>query len=286
MPWNASLSLRYSTQPETGRTLAQFEHDGPLRLLKSLYPEGPGICHGVVVHPPGGLVAGDVLDIAVRVEPGAHALISTPGATRFYKSASEVATQRVSLSVAAGARLEWLPLETIAYPHCLGENRLNFELADAADSQLMLWDCTSYGLAASGQPFDEAGGSPSDFFQSLVWPGHWRDEGRLRGDDARLLDSPLGLGGLRCLGSLVMAQGQPFARADVERWQDALRESWADGTEPGLRCGVTLAHPQVLVLRCLGPNSEVVMRRLKAAWALLRTLAWGLPADAPRIWSV
>ena len=80
MPWNARLSLDYRLQD--ARTLLRFSHDGPLRVLKSLYPEGDGICHSVLVHPPGGLVEGDTLEVDVQVQSGAHALISTPRATR------------------------------------------------------------------------------------------------------------------------------------------------------------------------------------------------------------
>ena len=90
MGWHAQLNLDYRAQQ--GRTAVHFTHDGPLRVLKSLYPEGPGICHNVLVHPPGGLVGGDVLDIAVCVGEGAHALVTTPGATRYTAASSPVSS--------------------------------------------------------------------------------------------------------------------------------------------------------------------------------------------------
>ena len=102
--WQASLDLRYERLGE--RCSLQFDHNGPLRVLQSLYPEGAGVCHNVLVHPPGGLVAGDTLAITGRIAPGAHALISTPGATRFYRSAGHPARQTVRARVADGARLE------------------------------------------------------------------------------------------------------------------------------------------------------------------------------------
>ncbi|MFS2051351.1 cytidylyltransferase domain-containing protein, partial [Variovorax sp. CT11-76] len=54
MPWHARLHLSY--RHEADRTVARFRHDGPLRILQSLYPEGGAVCHNVLVHPPGGLV--------------------------------------------------------------------------------------------------------------------------------------------------------------------------------------------------------------------------------------
>ncbi|RYY70349.1 MAG: urease accessory protein UreD, partial [Comamonadaceae bacterium] len=77
MPWHARLQLDYSN--ESDRTVARFRHDGPLRILQSLYPEGDAICHNVLVHPPGGLVGGDTLQIDVTGAAGSHGLITTPG---------------------------------------------------------------------------------------------------------------------------------------------------------------------------------------------------------------
>ena len=94
MAWNATLSLDYTLQ--AGKTVAHFRHDGPLRILQSLYPEGDAVCHNVLVHPPGGLVGGDTLAIAVTAAPGSHGLITTPGATRFYESLGAPALQHTS----------------------------------------------------------------------------------------------------------------------------------------------------------------------------------------------
>ena len=96
--WPASLALHY--QQASGRSVVHHQHQGPLRVLKSLYPEGDAVCHNVLVHPPSGLVGGDTLDIQVQVDEGAHALITTPGATRFYRSEQGLAQQKVSVALA------------------------------------------------------------------------------------------------------------------------------------------------------------------------------------------
>ena len=113
MSWHAQLDLNYAL--EQGRSVARYRHEGPLRILQSLYPQGPSVCHNVLVHPPGGLVGGDTLDLSIRVGPNAHGLITTPGATRFYRSTGERAVQRTQIELEAGARLEWLPLEALCF---------------------------------------------------------------------------------------------------------------------------------------------------------------------------
>ena len=61
MPWHARLDLDYRSEHQ--RSVARFRHDGPLRILQSLYPEGDAVCHNVLIHPPGGLVGGWILSL-------------------------------------------------------------------------------------------------------------------------------------------------------------------------------------------------------------------------------
>lgn len=65
MSWPGRLNLHYTRDGE--RTIALDRHHGPLRVLQRLYPEGPGICHHVLVHPPGGIVGGDTLEIEAQL---------------------------------------------------------------------------------------------------------------------------------------------------------------------------------------------------------------------------
>ena len=195
MSWNATLDIDYSTQ--ASKTVAHFRHSGPLRILQSLYPEGQVICHNVIVHPPGGLVGGDALDISVTAGGASHGLITTPGATRFYRSSGELALQRTHITLTGQARLEWLPLEAICYNNCLAENHLTLELAP--QTEFMGWDVTALGLPHASQPF-EAG----SFLQHIEVPGVWLEHGRIRTDDHRLMYSPLGLAGHRCMAFIFL----------------------------------------------------------------------------------
>ena len=280
MPWHAQLNLHYRRDAQ--RTVLHHQHSGPLRILKSLYPEGDAICHNVVIHPPGGLVGGDVLDVQVQVGSGAHGLISTPGATRFYASDGLPATQQVALTLQAGARLEWLPLEAIAYPGCEAHNHLSATLAEGAE--LLAWDVTALGLPSAGQPFNTG-----RLHQRLEIPGLWLEQAMIDAADTRLLDSPLGLGGQRCLGTLLLASGSAFGRVRQERLLDAARTALAElapQVKAQVQAGATCPNPQLLVLRAAAPLVEPLMATLQRAWAALRTEAWDLPATAPRIWAV
>ena len=145
--WHAHLSLHYTRDGE--RTIALDRHQGPLRVLRRLYPEGPGICHHVIVHPPGGVVGGDRLEVQARLDEGTHALITTPGATRFYRSAGAAAVQQIRLQLAADARLEWLPLEAIAHRDCIAENHVTLDLAPGAEC--MGWDLLAQAQRAVEQ---------------------------------------------------------------------------------------------------------------------------------------
>ena len=169
MAWRGSLAIDYRLRD--GRTIAHDRHDGPLRVLRALHPEG-GVCHSVLVHPPGGVVGGDELAIELTLGEGAHALVTTPGATRFYRSAGATATQTLRVVAGAASRLEWLPLETIAYSGCMASNALRFELA--AGAEMIGWDVTALGLPESDRPFDAG-----RFTQSIELPGRWLERGSI-----------------------------------------------------------------------------------------------------------
>lgn len=276
MAWRADLKLDYTL--ESQRTVARYLHQGPLRILQSLYPEGDQICHNVLVHPPGGLVGGDTLDIQVNVAEGAHALVSTPSATRFYKSGGQAALQQVTATLAPGARLEWLPLEAIAYNDCEATNRAIFNLTPTAE--LMAWDVTALGLPSSDMAFTKG-----HFQQHLEIPGVWLERGNLRGDDTRWLNSPLGLAGQKCLASLVFASGHNIEPQRAAQALEAAREV-LEAHPLRLQAGITCAHPQVIVLRVMSPLVEPSMDLLKQVWAVWRHTLWALPSTPPRIWSV
>jgi urease accessory protein len=274
--WHARLSLNY--QREAGRCVARFEHDGPLRILQTLYPEGDGICHNVLVHPPGGLVGGDTLEIAIRAGAGAHGLVTTPGASRFYRSEGEAAVQRTRIALDEGARLEWLPLEAICYSGCIAENHLNLKLAPG--SELIGWDVTALGLPEANLPF-----SHGSLLQHIELSGAWLEHGRIAAGDAHLMDGALGLAGQRCMATLFLATGSDLPRARRDRALELARDVIAAHALAEM-AGATAPGPRVIAVRVLAPLVEPAIGLLKSIRGAWRTGLWDLPATLPRTWAL
>jgi urease accessory protein len=277
MGWHGRLDLRYRRDGD--RTVAHDRHEGPLRVLASLYPEGADVCHHVLVHPPGGIVGGDTLQVDAELAADTRALITTPGATRFYRSAGQTAVQAIDARVADGARLEWLPLETLVYAGALAENRMRFTLA--ARAEMIGWDLLALGLPASNEPFE--GQQPGRYTQQIELPRVWLERGRVDAADARLLDSPLGWAGQRVLATLWFARGTPMPQERIEALLAIARDA-AAASALAATSGATSVHPQLVVLRVLAPRVEPAMALLCGVWAQWRLCAWDLPACAPRVW--
>jgi len=276
MAWHARLNLDYRPDGATRGTRLDFRHDGPLRVLKSLFPEGPEVCHTVLVHPPGGLVGGDTLSAAMTLHAGAHALVTTPGATRFYRSGGDRALQSVTARVAGGARLEWLPLETLVHSGARADNRMRFELAPGAE--MFGWDCVALGLPAADAPF-----VAGDYRHDIEVGARWLERGRTAATDLALLDGPCGWAGHRALGTLWFAAGTPLADARREALLEAAREIvGAHALAP--TAGATAPQPDVIALRVLAPRVEPVFDLLSTVWRAWRRAAWAREACVPRVW--
>ena len=276
MSWLAKLDVDYSV--ENQRCVARHTHEGPLRILKSLYPEGDAVCHNILVHPPSGLVGGDELRITLNLQKQAHALITTPGATRFYGSDGLTASQFVHAQLAEHARLEWLPLEALAYSGCQAHNQVVFSMAK--HSQLIAWDITALGLPHANQPFVKG-----QFQQHLEIEDAWLERGCIRANDMRLLNSPLGLNGHSGQGTLVFAQGSGMddsTRAQVVQ----LARDVCENHPLRLQSGVSSANERIVVVRVLSDQLEPAVDLLKSIWLIWRSKLWNRPEVAPRIWAM
>ena len=270
--WRAELALQFARRGE--RTLLTARrHAGPLRVQKALYPEGDAVCHAIVLHPPAGIAGGDELEIKVAVEPDAHALLTTPGAGKWYRSIAPWAQQAVHLEVAAGARLEWLPQETIFFSGCRAS--ISHRVTLASGARYLGWDVWCMGRTASGERFDQGTLRVATEIR-LANQVLWIEQGCLSGG-SNLLTSPAGLAGRSVCGTLLVAGAEITpelllaCRALMPREADALH-------------GIT-ALPHLLVARYLGDSSEAARAWFVELWRLLRPALMGREAQPPRIWS-
>jgi urease accessory protein len=277
--WPASLRLRFA--PRDGRSaMVERRHRGPLSVQKALYPEG-GICHAVILHPPAGIAGGDTLDIDVEVEAGAHAVLTTPGATKWYKSLGRDATQTVRLTVGAAAKLDWLPQENIVFDGARAG--IDTTITVLPGGSAIGWDAVVLGRQASGELWSRGA---VRFDTRVLGAGRplWIEQALLQADSP-LRASRAGLDGLPVMGTL-WAVGAGATQELAEQLAAQLPY------QAGLRSGVTcLAHGgqhtghAMLLLRVLGAGIEPVRALMVSAWSALREPIHGVPARPLRLWA-
>jgi urease accessory protein len=268
--WSAALEIGFEVV--AGRSaVVRKRHHGPLGVQRAFYPEAGGVAHVYLLHPPGGIVHGDELHVQVDVGALAHALVTTPAATKFYRSAGRVARQTQLLRVKAGAALEWLPQETIAYGGARVRTKTRVELEP--DAKFCGWDIVCLGRAASGDHF--ASGRLEQAFE--IWQGDrplWIERSRFDAEEP-VRRARWGLGGRSVFGTFVCSgQSLPAVRALRAAVEfDAARELFA-----------VSQTREAIVCRYLGDGTERARAVFAQAWAALRPIVFGRPASAPRIW--
>jgi urease accessory protein len=248
-PWTASLSLGFR-QVEEKTILAERRSEGPLVVQKPLYPDGPERCHAIVVHPPGGIAGGDELALDVSVEKEANALLTTPGAAKWYRSAGAWAKQTLRFEV--DGSLEWLPRETIVFDGALAEVQTQVVLSEGA--RYIGWEVACLGRFTRGRLRTE----------TRIMQGTrmlFIEKGEIEGG-GRLMRSSVGLGGRSVFGTFIATSGAAAA---------------ARGGVPEL---AITQLPGLLVGRYVGDSSEEALHAFTRLWQLVRP-----GAVEPRIWA-
>ncbi|WP_343582643.1 urease accessory protein UreD [Pseudomonas sp.] len=261
--WSAHLQLRFVRRDEVTR-LGAWRHFGPLLVQRPFYPEGAP-CHVYVLHPPGGIVAGDRLELDIQLEPGSHALLTMPGASKFYRSIGPTARLAQRYHLAAGSTLEWLPQDSIFFSGARASLQSRFTLEPGA--RLLDWETLCLGRPVMGGRFDR-GALASRLHIEL--PDEVGLHERLRLEGGRL-DK---LGGHPLLATFCAA---PADQAVLELVRPLLDEL----ANPA---GATLLG-SLLVIRVLDHDNQHLQRTLQRLWHVLRPAVLGLPACPPRIWA-
>jgi len=241
--WRARLALEFALQGNK-TVLARRGADGPLVVQKPLYPDGPQRCHAIVVHPPGGIAGGDELHLSVRSE--GHALLTTPGAAKWYRSAGSWAKQTLQFDIEG--TLEWLPRETILFDGALAQLETIIKLGPQASYRG--WEIICLGRFNRGRVK----------MNTRIMRGErmlFVEKGEIEGG-GRLMRSPAGLGGRSVFGTLIATSSEKISMA-----------------------GLAITRlPGLLIARYLGDSSEEALGAFTRLWKLLRP-----SAVEPRIWS-
>lgn len=267
--WSAALEIGFEIV--AGRTaVVKKRHVGPLGVQRAFYPEG-SLAHVYLLHPPGGIVHGDELHVGVDVGTAAAALITTPAATKFYRSAGRVARQTAALRVQAQASLEWLPQETIVFGDAQVRTHTRVELEPGA--RFCGWDIVCLGRAASGDHFVR--GRIRQAFE--LWQGErplWIERTELAADSP-VRHASWGLGGHSVFGTFVCSGRDADAVA-------AVRAAVPFDVKAEL-FSVSQTRAAI-VCRYLGDGTERARAVFLQAWAALRPIVFGRAANPPRIW--
>ncbi len=289
-PWQATLTLRFAARE--GKTiLTHNAHSGPLRVQKALYPEAsaPSICHAIIVHPPAGIADGDQLSLDIALQANAHAVLSTPGATQWYKSSAQTpAHMTVKLHLAPHAKLDWLPQENIFFDASHAQLTTTLDLDPSASA--IGWDITVFGRTATGETWQQAalhqhsrisrGGAP-------LWIEHseLHSASSLRTSAAALADHPI-IATLWAVGPHATSELAQAIAPDLPY------------TQP-LKAGITCLNDEnagkntdqhapggALLLRVLGQDMQIVRALLINTWHRLRPIIHQTPATPLRLWAL
>lgn len=276
--WSAALAVRIGCRG--ARTfLAHNAHHGPLRVQKLLQPGGDAPAELLLVHPPGGIAGADQLRLTLDLEAGARCLVTTPGATRWYRSSAGTAVQQTTISVADGAALEWLPQDNIVQQQADAAQQVDVALQGSAVA--LGCEVLQFGQPQAGRPW---------------LAGRWQQRFAVRRDGRLLLaehwsldaaelahGGPSGLAGRTVLGVLWASLPPSLTLSE-----DLLAQCRAlAGSDPAVLAGLSWLEPPVgcLVMRGLAHDAWNLRQRLLAVWALLRPVLLGCAARPPRIWA-
>jgi urease accessory protein len=263
--WQAGLKLGFA-QGHDKTLLVERQHFGPLAVQRPFYPEGK-VCHVYILHPPGGVVGGDHLNICINAEKNSHALITTPAAGKFYRSFGKQAVQSVSINVAEGAALEWLPQETIIYDGAQLRTSVTVELS--IDACFIGWEILCLGRPACAENFNEG-------VVEMNWQLYYQDKPLFleRLDlDGKSFSAKWGLQGLSSCGTL-------FANPVSTDTLSLIRQLIGD--EAGR--GVTLID-NVLVCRAIDKRTDRIRSFFEQVWHIIRPAVIQRNTSLPRIWA-
>lgn len=281
--WKANLNLTFVNRGD--KTVVKHRsQSGPLAIQRPLYPDGT-TCHTYLLHPPGGVVGGDTLSIDVTAESRASVLMTTPGATKFYRSDKRYAVQKQVLRVKADARLDWLPQENIFFPSA--HARIDTEVHLESGAQFWGWEMHCFGRPALNEGFD-AGQLVGNTVFFLDGRRVLTEGLNFSGGDNLMINK--GLLGRSMIGSFYFTSDDPSELELVQSLLITIQQQLSDLQSDSRRTailpltiGVTFLDG-LMVVRALADWSEDVLFAFSHIWQSVQQVRQGVAPAIPRIW--
>jgi urease accessory protein len=190
----------------------RIEESGSMRMR---LPKGGGSgLDAVLVNTAGGIACGDRFSVEIEARAGAALTVATPAAEKVYRSDGPVAEMAVDLRLEAGARLDWLPQETILFDRARLRRKLTAEMP--VDASLTVFEAVVFGREARAEQIADG-----------LFEDRWRirragrlvyaDTLRLDGPIADLLQKPSVGKGARAFATLIHVATDAEARLDAAR---------------------------------------------------------------------
>ena len=266
--WIAELELRFS-KSKSKTFLSTRKHIGPLTIQRPFYPEGD-LCHLYLLHPPGGIVGGDQLSIEVNTDSNSSSLLTTPGATKVYRTSDHKhSTINQNFIVAEDSSFEWLPMETIVFPGA--NSQFSSKLLLSGNARVAAWEVYCLGRPAINESFD---------FGSLNFSLElWRDGIPILFDklmiDKTELGNIVGLRSFPVFGTFIISKTN---KKVLETVRAMMIETDSCVT------GVTQIE-DIIIVRSLAKKTYLMQDLFKKIWQTVRPLVFNREATIPRIWA-
>ncbi len=264
---DGALSLAFERRG--GRTvLTERRFTLPLQALEPISLDDDESLYLMLLNPTGGILGGDHLQTEIKLGPGAHVCLTTPSATKVYRTVGPPAMQETVIRLGDGAVLEYLPDHVIPHPGSAFHQSLSIEIG--SESRAIVLDAFAVGRLARGERWG---------FRELVNRITVTSKGRPLFLDRTWLDpakqTPTGLGGMEGFGYLatllLFADGfgewKNVACALAERLHEL----------PSLRGGASPLARGGCVVRILAASAPDLTQVVQNLWALSRKLLLGLP---------
>lgn len=266
--WLGKLSLSFANRFVNGelqRTeLVDRQQQGPLTIQRPFYPEGKP-CHIYLLHPPGGIVGGDKLELDIFLDHDSHLLMTMPGASKFYRSHGNISQLKQKFTLAQNSIMEWLPQENIFFNGANANLTTEFNLT--LNSRLLGWETLCFGRPVMHEKFVQ---------------GNIKSRLTINLPDELGLDEHLKIieGNSAPIGNYTYSAtlfAYPINLAILQQVQKRFENS-------RVPIGAT-ALGQLLTVRMLANDNQICQQYLHQLWALLRPLIINSPACPPRIWA-